>query len=66
MTEPRSAGSDWRDHLGGTIALLSLGVLSGAAALAWRASRRAEDEIDARTKARLQPHGTPAAHARAS
>jgi hypothetical protein len=47
-------------HLGGEIIALSLVLLGGAAAAMWRASRRSEDALNARTWARLLPPEPPA------
>ena len=44
-----------RSHLSGEIVALSLVVLGGAAAALWRASRRSEEALNARTWDRLLP-----------
>lgn len=44
-----------RNHLGGEIAVLSVMLLAGAGVAVWRASRRTEPELNARTWARLVP-----------
>jgi hypothetical protein len=44
-----------RNHLGAEIAALSVMLLAGAGVAVWRASRRTEPELNARTWARLVP-----------
>jgi hypothetical protein len=49
-----------RAHAGSGIAALALALAAGGAFAAWRASRRAEPDVNARTWARLVPRA-PAA-----
>jgi hypothetical protein len=56
----RSDAFDWRDHIGGEVALLALLGVTGAVLSFWQSSRLGEEEIDARTRARLRPGASPA------
>jgi hypothetical protein len=55
----RKSALDWRDHVGGEIVVLSIMLLGTAVITAWRASRQAEDNLNARTWARLLPPQEP-------
>jgi hypothetical protein len=44
-----------RRHIGAEIAAVSVAVVAGAALAVWRASRRTEPDLNARTWARLVP-----------
>jgi len=54
----RSTGFDWRDHIGGEAALLAMLTIAGSLVTFWLTSRQSEAEIDARTRARLQPRSS--------
>ncbi len=60
MAIPSTIVEHARAHPAAGIAKLSIMLLAGAAAAVWRASQRAEPELDARTRARLTPR-TPSA-----
>lgn len=55
MPKKSMIATSLRQHIGSEIALLSVALVAGAAAAVWRASRRTEPDVNARTWARLVP-----------
>jgi len=51
----RKTSLNLRDHVGAELIALSIVVVGSAVFAAWSASRAAQSELDARTKARLLP-----------
>lgn len=55
MPQKSNLVTSLRQHLGVELAAVSVALITGAALAVWRASRRAEPDLNARTWARLVP-----------